>query len=121
MSYELRYSIKLVKSQTITTTDVYTSIGYDLSGTKAKKFAVWIIVESGTNPDVKLTYEMADKDILANYVVPNGTSPLINDLTDTNPRILTIENPPMQWIRFKVTGNDNNGSAIVTVKLTLTS
>lgn len=122
MPCELRYSVKLINSETIVTTSTSTSNGYDLSGSKAKLLAIWVQVESGSSPDIKLTYEMADKDVSAHYVTPTGESPLINALTDTNPRVIDIESPPMKWIRLKVTGNPANGSnTVVTVKLTLTS
>jgi len=122
MSYELRTNLKMVDAQTINGTGLgYTSSGFDLSSSKAKKYAVWVQA-SGTTVNLKVTVEMSDRDTDTHYVVTDGQIPIIDNLTDSNPHVISCEVPDMKWIRFRVYGNAGNGTnTVLTLRMSITS
>lgn len=123
MALEVKAAAEIVSIFTNTTLScaaTATSPGIDL--TNCTYFGAWIKGSSAGASAVTGVYvwfEQSYDEIAANYVVPDGTTPVLSGVTNANlARIVSISPVPMTYIRFKATATTaNSADAVLNMKL----
>ena len=108
----------LVNSQTITTTNTYTSGTVNIMQYNVG-LGVWYKITSGSSQDIKIEYELSYDDDTNHFVAPDNTPDIVTNLTNTNKHVRYLTPFPMKFLRIKVTGNSGNTSATLDLFLVM--
>ena len=107
MGMKLREVFCPIYNKTINGTAAATSNSMDLSLLDLNTMAISCKIESGSAPDVKITYTMSADN--SNFVLPEGDLPIFTSFT-SGEKEKNFVPTKMRYIKFTVTGNASNGS-----------
>lgn len=108
-----------IYNKTVNATAAISSNSIDLSALDLETMAISCKIESGSAPDVKVTYTMSNDN--SNFIVPDGDLSLFDSIT-SGEKGISFTPTKMRYVIFTVTGNASNDTDTkVTLRLSASS